>query len=118
MAKAMMFTRKAAPSTGGDNNDKKPVDGDETGGPENEQTDDKDTVKCPNCECEFNDETMEVVKPGKPVEGGYDEAKNQGADLEIPDEPDGMTHFGAAHDAAGGEAAITQALASALGRGK
>lgn len=73
---------------------------------------DDETAKCPNCGCEFNDETQDVLKPGAKVVGGpKDGEEYQGKDLNSLDSAEPTPgKFGAAHDAAGG----TEAMAALL----
>ena len=63
-------------------------------------------VECPNCQCQFDPDTQEVLAPGKPVEGGgYDE----GSDLTLP----GVESVS---QAPAGMDAVTNAVAQALGQ--
>lgn len=77
---------------------------------------DGDTATCPNCGCEFDDETGDVVKPGAPVAG-----KNEGADLDAymsAPMPVGPSHYGTAYDAANGSKGLAASVASVLRGGK
>lgn len=117
MARTMVGQRKpaltiaihsGAPGGSADagNDDTGPDSGDPTDGPDDE------TARCPNCGCEFNDETQDVLKPGAKVVGGpKDGEEYQGKDLSSLDSAEPTPgKFGAAHDAAGG----TEAMAALL----
>lgn len=74
-----------------------------------------DSVTCPNCDCEFDERTGDVVHPGKPLADGSDGYEGQGADLEVSEHPV-PGKMGAAADAARGEQAIGNLLANLRGR--
>jgi hypothetical protein len=81
--------------------------------PDTSGDDDSDVVKCPNCACEFNENTLDVVKPGKPVQGGHD---YEGADLDTSDSQHPVPgRLGTAHDAAMGDQVMGNLLANLKG---
>lgn len=111
MARQMVGQRKGSPSLVTDNEDA-PDATDSREGSDAPNGEDGDIVKCPNCACEFNEETQDVVKPGKPVEGGSD--YDQGPDLEQPQHPV-PGRMGAAHDAAVGDSVMASLLSNLKG---
>lgn len=70
--------------------------------------DDSDVVECPNCQCQFNETTQDVVKAGLPVEQGPDDA--QGVALATEPPP------GDPRDAAYGDGIIGNVLAKMKSR--
>ncbi len=116
MARQMVGQRKpaltiaihsGAPGGNSSGNDDSGSDsGDSTDGPDDE------TAKCPNCGCEFNDETQDVLKPGAKVVGGpKDGDQYQGKELDTLDSAEPTPgKFGTARDASVG----TEAMASLL----
>lgn len=64
-------------------------------------------VECPNCQCQFDPDSGDVISEGKPVEGGgYEEG---GQEMQMPTPAP-------VEQAPAGQDAVTQALASVLGR--
>lgn len=73
--------------------------------------DGQDVAECPNCGCQFDDETGDVVKPGAKVVASKGSDAPEGVDLPLPDQPV-AGRMGAGHDAAFGDAVLANALAN------
>jgi len=85
------------------------------GGPSGDSDDalaDIDT--CPNCGCEFDDDSGKIVKPGAKVVGGPKDY--EGADLDVGDSAEPTPgKLGTAHDAALGDQVMGNLLANLKG---
>lgn len=103
------------PSSKGDNNtapDSGPMDeqdGEDKGGP--------DVDTCPNCGCEFDEESGKVTKPGAKVVGGPKDGDSyQGRELDgLDSAPPVPGRLGSAHDGAIGTEAMAHLLGSLKG---
>lgn len=86
MGRIMVIARKGAPPSQQDDSQDTGQDGDDStdSAPDGSQ----DVATCPNCGCQFDDESGDVVKPGAKVEGGGDygkgDATGKGPDLALP----------------------------------
>lgn len=114
MMRQMVGQRKGVPTlpTQDDGPDVGKNDG--TGG---EQTpEDSDVIECPNCKCQFNEETQDVVKPGLPLADPSGGQQPGGADLDVGDSA-GPTPGpkGSAYDGTIGTQAATAALSGLFG---
>lgn len=85
-------------------------------GPDENQPDGSDEpVTCPNCKCEFDEETMKVTKPGLPLadpSGGGEQP--EGAELDMTGGPVSGPK-GSAYDGTIGQQAQTAALSALFG---
>lgn len=109
MNRQMVGQRKGPPSTVADDDPNPPTAQDSR----EEGADDSDVVKCPNCECEFDETTQDVVKPGKPLADGSD---YQGSDLDTSGSEQPVPgKAGTAADAARGDSVMGDLLANLRG---
>lgn len=103
----MVGQRKGPPTTVADDASRPPDSADSRDG------ENPDVVTCPNCDCEFDEHTLDVVTPGKPLAEPVEGEGYQGADLDTS----GSEHptpgkMGTAADAARGEQAIGNLLSN------
>lgn len=124
----MVIARKGQAPAGGAPNANQTSQAGNDGPPDDDAPDPKDdrgedeqpdVAKCPNCGCEFDDDSGDVIKAGAKVEGGpqsddYGAGSPKqagGVDLDLPTpEPDAQAPIGTN--------AITQAVAAALAAGR
>ena len=120
MARQMVGQRKpglvvaiqAGPDSKGDNNDAP------DSGPMDDKGDDgKDIDTCPNCGCEFDDDTGKVMKPGAKVIGGPKDGEEYGGKPfdAMDSAPPVPGKFGSARDGAVGTEAMAHLLGSLKG---
>lgn len=109
-SRQMVGTRKGPPTPG---NDERVAD---AGPSDGESADDSDVVECPNCACQFDERTGDVVKDGAKVEGGPVKPGYEGADLDASGSAEPVPgKLGTAHDASMGDAVMAALLSGAHG---